>query len=49
MMYVVEMPSCGMIFLQSCQKIGKGVEGILRFCLSSLKGCDVGISDGRDL
>jgi hypothetical protein len=49
MMYAVEMPSCGIIFLQSSPKIGKDVEGILRFCLSSLKGCDVGISDGRDL
>jgi hypothetical protein len=49
MMYAVEIPSCGMMFLQSCLKIGEGVEGIFRFCLSSLKGCDAGISDGRDL
>jgi hypothetical protein len=25
------------------------VEGILRFCLSNLKGCNVGISEERDL
>jgi hypothetical protein len=30
-------------------KIGKGVEGILRFSLSNLKGCGAEITDGRDL
>jgi hypothetical protein len=30
-------------------KIGKGVDGILRFFLASLKGCNVGITDGRNL
>jgi hypothetical protein len=30
-------------------KIGKGVEGILSFYLSNLKGCTVGITDERDL
>jgi hypothetical protein len=29
-------------------KIDTGVEGILKFCLSNLKGSNVGISDGRD-
>jgi hypothetical protein len=42
-MYSVEMPSFGMTFLQSFTKICKGVEGILIFCLSDLKGRNVGI------
>jgi hypothetical protein len=48
-MYAVEMASCGIIFLPSFMKIGTGVESILRFCLNSLNGCNVGITDGRDL
>jgi hypothetical protein len=47
-MYAVEMASCGMIYLPSFMKIGTGVQAILRFCLRNLKGCDVGITDGRD-
>jgi hypothetical protein len=30
-------------------KTGKGAEGILRFCISNLKGCDVGITEGWEL
>jgi hypothetical protein len=30
-------------------KIDIGIEGALRFYLSSLKGCNVGITEGRDL
>jgi hypothetical protein len=30
-------------------KIGIGVQALLRFCLSSLRGCNVGITDARDL
>jgi hypothetical protein len=41
----VEMGSGGMIYLPSFMKIGKGVQAILRFCLSNLKGCNVGIID----
>jgi hypothetical protein len=29
--------------------IGKGVEGILRFCHSNFKGCNVGITGGSNL
>jgi hypothetical protein len=47
MMCTFEMISCGMIFLQCFPKISKGVEGILRFCLSSLRGCIAGITDGN--
>jgi hypothetical protein len=46
---IVEMGSGGMIYIPSFMKIGKGVEGILRSCLSNLKGCNAGITDGRDL
>jgi hypothetical protein len=31
------------------QLIGTGVQAILRLCLSNLRGCNVGIADGRDL
>jgi hypothetical protein len=49
MLYTVEMASYGMIFLPDFMKIGAGVESILRFCLRSLNGCNVGITDGSDL
>jgi hypothetical protein len=39
----------GVIYIQSFMNIGKGVQAILRFCLSNLRGCNVGIIDGRDL
>jgi hypothetical protein len=38
-----------MIYLASFVKIGKGVQEILRFGLKNLKGCNVGITDGRDI
>jgi uncharacterized protein YraI len=49
MMYGVEMASCGMTFLPSVMKIGAGVQAMLRFCLSNLNGCYVGITDGKEL
>jgi hypothetical protein len=49
MMYAVEMASCGMIYLPSFMKTAKGVQAILRFCLSNLTGCNVGITNGRNL
>jgi hypothetical protein len=45
----VEICSGGMINIQNFMKIGTGVEGIVRFYLSILKGCNVGITDGRCL
>jgi hypothetical protein len=30
-------------------KIGIGVQAVLRFGLRNLRGCNVGIADGRDL
>jgi hypothetical protein len=49
MLYPAEMASCGMIYLRSFMKIGTGVQEILRFCLRSLRGCNVDIIDGREL
>jgi hypothetical protein len=37
------------IFLSSFMKIGLGVQAILRFFLRNLRGCNVGITNGRDL
>jgi hypothetical protein len=48
-MYAVEMASCGMIYVSSFMKIGRGVQAILRFCLRNLRDCNVGTTDGRDL
>jgi hypothetical protein len=50
-MYTVEMPSCGMIFLPTFRKSGAGVYVIhvLRFCLSNLNGYNVGITEGKEL
>jgi hypothetical protein len=49
MKYAIEMALCGMIYLRSFMMIGTGVLAILRFCLRNLRGCNVGITDGRDL
>jgi hypothetical protein len=49
MAYAVEIASCGMIYIQSFMKTGTGVQAILRLCLRSLRGCNVGITDRRDL
>jgi hypothetical protein len=48
-MYAVEIGSGGIIYIRSCIKIGTGIQAILRFCLSNLKVCNVGITDQRDL
>jgi hypothetical protein len=49
MNYAAEFASCGTINIQSFMKIGTGVQTILRFHLSNLKGCNVGITNGIDL
>jgi hypothetical protein len=49
MMYAVEMPSCGMIFLQSFMKISAGFQAILWFCFNNLNNCKAGITDGEEL
>jgi hypothetical protein len=47
--YAIEIASCGMIYIPGFKKIGTGVQAILRFCLRNLRGCNVDITDGRDL
>jgi hypothetical protein len=49
MMYAVEMASYVMIHLPSFMKLGTSFQTILKFCLSNLNGCNVGITDGRYL
>jgi hypothetical protein len=49
MKYSVVMTLFGMIYLPSFLKIGKVVQAILRFFLRNLRGCNVGITDDRDL
>jgi hypothetical protein len=43
------MDSSGTIYIPSLMKIGTGVPEILRSCLKNLRGCNVGVTDGRDL
>jgi hypothetical protein len=45
----LEMNLCGMMYILSLVNIGTGVQAILRFSLNNLRGCNVGITDGRDL
>jgi hypothetical protein len=42
----VEMGSGCMIYIPSFMKTGIGIIRILRFCLSNLRGCNVGIAHG---
>jgi hypothetical protein len=49
MMYAVEVASCGMIYLPSSMRSGKGIQAILRFCISNLNGYNIGITVGREL
>jgi hypothetical protein len=39
----------GITYIQSFMKSGTGVKAILRFCLRNLRGCNVGITDEKDL
>jgi hypothetical protein len=49
MKYAVEMAFGGMIHISIFMNIDIGVQTTLTFCLSSLRGCNVGITDVRDL
>jgi hypothetical protein len=40
---------CGMIYIPSFMKTDVGVQAILRFSIENLRGCNVGITDGRNL
>jgi hypothetical protein len=46
-MYAVEMASCGMTHLPSFMKIGTWIQAILRCSVRNLRGCDVGITNGK--
>lgn len=43
----LEMCSGGMIYIQSIMKIVTDVQVILRFILSNLKCCNIGVTDGN--
>jgi hypothetical protein len=49
MIYTIEVPSCGMLFLRNFIKIGTGIQTVLRFFLRKFKGYYVGITDGKEL
>jgi hypothetical protein len=49
MKYAIQMDSYGMIYKQSFMKTGIGVQAILRFGLSNLRGCNIGITGRRNL
>jgi hypothetical protein len=33
--------------ITSFMKIGAGIQAVLKFCLRNLRGCNVGITDGK--
>jgi hypothetical protein len=41
------LASCGVIHIPSFIQIGRGVQAIIRFGLTNLRGCNVGIADWR--
>jgi hypothetical protein len=45
----VEMDSYGMIYIPSSMNIDSSVEGIIKFSIRNLKGCNIGITDLRIL
>jgi hypothetical protein len=47
-MYSAEMATYGMTYLWSFMKIGAGIQAMLRFWLSNLNSCNVGVTDGKD-
>jgi hypothetical protein len=47
MKYSVEIALCGMLQVLNFVKTATGIQAILRFCFSDLRGCNVGITDGE--
>jgi hypothetical protein len=45
----LEMASSGMMYIPSFKTIGSDIQVLLRFCLNCVRGCNVGITDGKDL
>jgi hypothetical protein len=46
---ITDVASCGMKYIQSFMETGTGVQATLQFSLINLRGCNVGITEGRDL
>jgi hypothetical protein len=49
MIHTVELGSDDMIYLPSFMEIGTGVQAILWVFLRNLRGCNVGITEGRGI
>jgi hypothetical protein len=47
MKYALDMASWDMIHIPSFMKVGRGVQAILKYYLGNLRGCKVGITDGK--
>jgi hypothetical protein len=48
--YAVEIALVTMIlYISSFMNNGTDVQAILKFCLRNLRGCNVGVTDGRDI
>jgi hypothetical protein len=48
MKYAIDMFSGSMMYILSFMMSGTGARSILRFYLKNLRGCNIGITDGRD-
>jgi hypothetical protein len=49
MRYTVELASDCMMHMPSFMMIVLGFQAVLMFCLSNLRDCSVGVTDGSDL
>jgi hypothetical protein len=49
MKHAIQMASFGMIYPPIFMKISIGVQAILRSCFRKFRGCNIGITGGRDL
>jgi uncharacterized protein YraI len=47
MKYAVDTASGDITYIPSFMKIGSGVRVMVKLCLVDLKGCNVGITEGR--
>jgi hypothetical protein len=49
MQYTVELATDCMNHMPGFMMIVLGVQAVLKFCLSNLRDCSVGVTDGSDL
>jgi hypothetical protein len=47
--HAVEMAADGMIWMPSFMAVGLGMQVMLRFFFDNSRGCNVGITNGRNL